>query len=192
MTGQVVGYARVSSADQNVDRQIEALGEVDRMFVDKVSAAASTRPQLEELVAYVRDGDTVLVKSADRLARSTVDLLGIVERIKGKGTAVRFVDTPSLDTDSAQGSFMLTILGAVAELERAMIRERQAEGIAMAKAKGKYRREPKLTVDQVIEARARIASGASKAAVARELGVSRQTLYSALAGDGAYGAQAAA
>lgn len=134
----------------------------------------------------------MLVKSADRLARSTVDLLSIVERIKGKGAAVRFVDTPSLDTDSAHGSFMLTIFGAVAEFERATIRECQAEGIAAAKAKGRYRCELKLTAAQIIEARVRIASGASKAAAARELGVSRQTLYTALAGDGVYGTQEAA
>ncbi|WP_445228214.1 recombinase family protein [Corynebacterium sp. H78] len=124
--GQVVGYVRVSSLDQNEARQVEALGEVDRLFVDRVSGATRDRPQLNELLTYVRTGDVVLVKSPDRLARSTTDLLGLLEELKAKGVQVRFVDTPQLSTDTPQGKFMLTILGAVAELERATIRERQA------------------------------------------------------------------
>jgi DNA invertase Pin-like site-specific DNA recombinase len=186
--GQVVGYARVSAADQNEARQLEAIGDVDRLFSEKVSGKNMDRQQLQEMLAYVREGDTIRVKSPDRLARSTTDLLGMVERLKAKGVALEFVDNPALNTETPQGSFMLTILGAVAELERATIRERQAEGIAIAKSAGKYERGPKLTFKQIEEARRRVAAGVPKAGVARDLGCSRQTLHAALSGTGKYSA----
>lgn len=185
--GQIVGYVRVSAADQNFSRQIDALGEVDRMFSEKVSGKnVDDRAQLREMLAYVRDGDTVRVKSPDRLARSTKDLLDLIEQLQAKSVAVEFVDNAALNTATPQGEFMLTILGAVAQLERATIRDRQAEGIAIAKKKGVYDREPKLTPKQIDHARKRIAQDAPKTTVARELGVSRQTLYSALNGQGKY------
>lgn len=177
--GQVVGYVRVSAVDQNEARQVEALGEVDRLFAEKVSGKdIGGRAQLREMLTYVRDGDVIRVKSPDRLSRSTRDLLDLVENLQAKGVEVEFVDNPALNTNTPQGEFMLTILAAVAQLERATIKERQAEGIALAKARGVYEREPKLTRPQVEEARARIANRVPKAAVARELGVSRQTLWS--------------
>lgn len=185
--GQVVGYVRVSAADQNEARQLEALGEVDRLFSEKVSGKnTSDREKLKEMMAYVREGDTVRVKSPDRLARSTTDLLSLVEQLRTKHVAVEFVDNPALNTDTPQGEFMLTILAAVAQLERATIRERQAEGIAIAKRNGVYDRGPKLTPEQIAEARQRSDSGVPKARVARDLGVSRQTLYAALSGTGKY------
>lgn len=184
--GQVVGYVRVSSADQNEARQVEAIGPVDRLFSEKVSGRTTSRAQLQEMLAYVREGDTVKVKSPDRLARSTTDLLGLVEQLRAKGVAVEFVDDPALNTDNPTGEFMLTILAAVAQLERATLRERQAEGIAIAKRKGVYNRGPKLTAEQVAEARRRVADGVPKAAVARSLAVSRQTLHTALKGEGRY------
>jgi DNA invertase Pin-like site-specific DNA recombinase len=185
-SGQVVGYARVSAADQNLARQIEALGELDRMFQDKASGKSTARPALQDMLEYVREGDTIRVKSADRLARSTTDLLSLVQDLRLKGVAVEFIETPAINTDSPQGEFMLTILAAVAQLERAMIRERQAEGIAIAKTRGVYARTPKLTPEQIAEARANIALEVPKAVVARSLGVSRATLYNALAGRGRY------
>ncbi len=184
--GQVVGYVRVSSADQNEARQVEAIGPVDRLFSEKVSGRTTSRAQLQEMLAYVREGDTVKVKSPDRLARSTTDLLGLVEQLRAKGVAVEFVDDPALNTDNPTGEFMLTSLAAVAQLERATLRERQAEGIAIAKRKGVYDRGPKLTAEQVAEARRRVADGVPKAAVARSLAVSRQTLHTALKGEGRY------
>lgn len=185
--GQVVGYVRVSAADQNDARQLEAIGNVDRLFAKKASGkSASDRERLQEMIAYVRDGDVVRVKSPDRLARSTRDLLGLVEQLAAKGVAVEFVDNPALNTNTPQGEFMLTILAAVAQHERATIRERQAEGIAIAKARGAYEREPKLTDGQLFTARELIARGVPKAVVARELGVSRQTLYTALNRNGVY------
>ncbi len=185
--GQVVGYVRVSAADQNPARQLEGIGEVDRLFEEKVSGKNMVdREQLTDLLAYVREGDTVRVKSPDRLARSTTDLLALVQQLRDKGGAVEFVDDPALNTDNPTGEFMLTILAAVAQLERATLRERQAEGIAIAKRKGVYDRGPKLTAEQVAEARRRVADGVPKAAVARSLAVSRQTLHTALKGEGRY------
>lgn len=184
--GQVVGYVRVSTIDQNEARQLEAIGEVDRLFSEKVSGKSREREQLEEMMDYVREGDVVRVKSPDRLSRSTRDLLALIEELRAKGVEVEFVDNPSLNTDTPQGEFMLTILGAVAQLERSVARERQAEGIAIAKASGVYDREPKLTDGQLSTARELVKHGVPKAAIARELGVSRQTLYTALAGKGVY------
>lgn len=186
--GQVVGYVRVSTLEQNEARQLEALGEVDRLFSEKVSGKSMEREQLEEMFAYVRTGDVVRVKSPDRLSRSTRDLLAMIEELRAKGVEVEFVDNPALNTDTPQGEFMLTILAAVAQLERSVARERQAEGIAIAKRNGVYDRPPVLTDEQLHAARTRVAQGAPKAVVARDLGVSRQTLYTALGGKGVYGA----
>lgn len=185
-TGQVVGYVRVSAIDQNEARQVAALGEVDRVFSEKVSGRTTQRPQLREMLAYVRDGDVVRVKSPDRLSRSTTDLLALIKQLRDKGVEVEFVDQPTLSTNTPQGTFMLAILGAVAELELATIRERQAEGIAIAKKKGVYARTKRLTPEQITEARERVETGVAHARVARELGVSRTTLYAALSGSGAY------
>ncbi|CEG86631.1 recombinase family protein [Propionibacterium freudenreichii] len=184
--GQTVGYVRVSTTDQNPARQLVAIGTVDRLFAEKISARTTDRPQLKAMLAYVRSGDVVKVKSPDRLARSTTDLLTLVNQLKDKDVQIQFIDQPALNTDSPQGEFMLTILGAVAQLERATIKERQAEGIALAKARGVYDRAPKLSADQIEQARRRIAEGVTKARVARDLGVSRQTLYAALAEQGRY------
>lgn len=186
--GQIVGYARVSTLDQNVARQLEAL-EVgcDKIFVEKVSAAkTSNRPQFQEMMRYLREGDILQVTSADRLARSTRDLLDIVQSLKDRGVQVEFLDNPALNTDTPQGEFMLTILAAVAQLERSIIRERQAEGIAIAKAKGKYDRAPKLSPEQAREVRRLDALGVPKTAIARKMGCSRHTVYAVLDGIGKY------
>lgn len=185
--GQIVGYVRVSAADQNDARQLAALGEVDELFSEKASVKdIGGRPQLQDLIKYVRKGDVVRVKSPERLARSTRDLLDIVERLQEKGVSLQFVDSPALNTDTPQGAFMLTILAAVAQVERQTIRERQAEGIAIAKQKGVYGRGTKIDVEQIAEAREQIDAGVPKPEVARRLGVSRQTLYTAFAGQGRY------
>lgn len=185
-SGQIVGYVRVSTTDQNPARQLEAIGTVDRLFSEKISARTTDRPQLQAMLSYVRSGDLVRVKSPDRLARSTTDLLTLVNDLKDKDVQIQFIDQPALNTDSPQGEFMLTILGAVAQLERATIKERQAEGIALAKARGVYNRTPKLSPDQIEQARRRITAGVPKAKIARDLNVSRQTLYTALTGQGQY------
>lgn len=191
MAGHIVGYARVSSADQNLARQIEALGDVAAIYEEKASAGDMNRPVLQDLIKYIAPGTIARVKSPDRLARSTRDLLDIIERLKSKGASVEFIDNPALNTDTPQGEFMLTILGAVAQLERATIRERQLEGSALAKKRGVYDRTPKLTPEQIEEARQRIEARVPKAVVARDLGVSRTTLYADLAGEGRYAQRAA-
>lgn len=191
--GQMVGYRRVSAADQNPARQLEGIGEVDRLFEEKVSGKnMADREQLTDLLAYVREGDTVRVKSPDRLARSTTDLLALVQQLRDKGVAVEFVDNPELSTETAHGEFMLTVLAGIAQMERRVIRERQAEDIAIAKRKGVYDRGPKLSPEQVQEPRQRVAEGVPKAKVARDLGVARQTLYAALKGEGRYAEQGVA
>lgn len=141
-------------------------------------------------MAFAQPGDTIRAKSIDRLARSTRDLLAIVDELLEGGVAVQFVDTPQLSVSTKEGRAMLTIFAAFAELERESIRERQLEGIAIAKADGKYRKSLKLSPDQIEHARQRIGLGVPKAAVARELGVSRQTLHTALRGEGRYSADA--
>lgn len=129
------------------------------------------------------------VKSPDRLARNTIDLLNIAHELNDKGVSLEFVDAPMLNVGSAQGEFMLTIYGGFAQMERAIIRERQAEGIAIAKAAGKYEKPASLTPEQVAEARRRVAAKVPKSVIARDLGVSRRTLYNALDGKGVYGGE---
>lgn len=186
--GQIVGYARVSAVDQNVSRQVKALEvECDKIFVEKVSAAkTSNRPQFQEMMRYLREGDVLQVTSADRLARSTRDLLDIVQSLKDRDVQVEFLDNPALNTDTPQGEFMLTILAAVAQLERSIIRERQAEGIAIARAAGKYDRAPKLSPEQAREVRRLDALGVPKTAIARKLNCSRHTVYAVLDRIGKY------
>ena len=184
MAGQTVGYVRVSSTDQNEARQVEALAGCERLFIDKASGKSTDRPQLSAVLDYVREGDTIRTPSMDRLARNTVDLLGLVESLTERGVTVEFIKerlTFSGDKGDHIGTLMLTILGGIAQFERALIKERQAEGIALAKERGVYKGRAKaLSAEQVAEAQERIASGVAKAKVARDLGVSRQTLYNAL------------
>ncbi|MDK8768946.1 recombinase family protein [Corynebacterium freneyi] len=181
--GQRVAYLRVSSAGQNVARQREAVGAVDAEFIDHVSGSTrSDRTELARAMDYLRAGDTLIVASIDRLARSTRDLHHIVEEIQAKGAGVEFVKeslhfSPGGGTDP-RDQLMLTVMGAIAAFERDLIRERQAEGIAAAKARGAYRGAPRaMTAEMVTEARRRIAAGETKAAVARDLKIGRATLY---------------
>lgn len=187
-TGQRFSYIRVSSADQNLARQREMIGPVDKEFLDKLSARSrSERPGLERCIDYLRDHDELYVASIDRLARSLVDLRSIIDRITEKGASVHFIKenlTFSKDSTDPRANLMLGILGSFAEFERAIIRERQAEGIALAKKAGKYKgRKRALTPAQVAEARRRAGAGESKVAIAKDLGVSRATLYRVLKND---------
>lgn len=187
--GQRVAYVRVSSTDQNPDRQYEAIGEVHRVFEDKVSGKTRDRPALSDLLAYVREGDHVRVASMDRLARSVVDLHELVDGLVNRRVSVEFVkESVSLAPGSSRpmDRLLLTVLGGIAEFERSLIRERQAEGIAAAKKKGVYDRPNSLSPGQVAEARHRASEGVPKSRIAREAGVSRTTLYEALAGRGVY------
>ncbi|WP_346057716.1 recombinase family protein [Leucobacter alluvii] len=186
-SGRVYGYARVSSIDQNLDRQHEALSGVDVLVEEKVSGKSrDDREKLRTLMDFAQAGDTIRTKSIDRLARNTRDLLDIIDELLAKGVSVEFVDTPQLSVSTKEGRAMITIFAAFAQLERESIRERQLEGIALAKAAGKYEKAAKLTPEQIAQARQRADSGVPKAKVARDLGVSRQTLYAALSGTGKY------
>lgn len=183
MAGQVVAYVRVSSVDQNPERQYEALTDADRVFEDRASGGSTDRPALAELMDYVREGDVVRVASMDRLARNLDDLRRLVRELTGKQVKVEFLKEGLTFTgdDSPMATLLLSMMGAVAEFERSLIRERQAEGIAIAKARGVYKGRAKaLSEDQIGEARRLVCEGFSKAKVARDLGVSRQTLYTAL------------
>ena len=145
--GQRVGYVRVSSVDQNTDRQLDGV-QLDRCFTDKASGKDTKRPQLEALVSFVRQGDTVVVHSMDRLARNLDDLRKLVSTLTKRGIKVQFVNESLTFSgeDSAMAMLLLSMLGAVAEFERSLIKERQREGIAIAKAKGVYLgRKPSLT-----------------------------------------------
>ena len=135
-----IGYIRVSTQEQNTMRQevlMQELG-VDEVYIDRLSGKNTDRPELKKMTDYVRKGDTVIVESISRFARNTRDLLDLVEKLSEKG--VEFVSKKeAIDTTTPTGKFMLTVFGAVAELEREYILQRQQEGIAIAKAEGKYR-----------------------------------------------------
>jgi DNA invertase Pin-like site-specific DNA recombinase len=191
MPGQVIAYVRVSSLDQNPERQLTSIraalaADPDRWFTDHASGGSTDRPALEAMLAHVRDQDAVVVASMDRLARSVVDLDRLVSGLTSRGIDVRFLKE-GLTFRSAERAdplavFQLQVMGAFAQLERALIRDRQREGIEAAKARGVYRgRARRLSPDQVAVARAEVASGVPKAVVARRLGIARQTLYDALA-----------
>jgi DNA invertase Pin-like site-specific DNA recombinase len=182
MMGQRIGYIRVSTTDQNTERQLENTV-LDRKFEDKASGKDTERPGLTQLLQFAREGDTVIVHSMDRLARNLDDLRRLVRTMTGRGIRVEFVKEGLTFTgdDSPMSQLLLSVMGAFAEFERSLIRERQREGIALAKIKGAYKgRKPALDKVKLDEARAAIANGVSKAAVARQLGVSRATLYAHL------------
>ncbi len=177
--GQHVGYLRVSMLDQNEVRQLDGL-ELDKTFTDKASGKDAKRPQLEHLLSFVREGDTVFCHSMDRLARNLDDLRRIVLGLTERGVHVVFVKENLTFTgvDSPMSNLLLSVMGAFAQFERELIRERQREGIAIAKRAGKYNgRKPSLTAERVAELRRLIDMGMSKAALARQFGISRDTLY---------------
>jgi DNA invertase Pin-like site-specific DNA recombinase len=179
MLGQRLGYIRVSTLDQHVDRQLEGI-EVDKTFIDTASGKDTKRPQLELLMSFARTGDTVVVHSMDRLARNLDDLRRIVHTLTGRGVRIEFVKEHLSFTgdDSPMAGLLLSVMGAFAEFERALIHERQREGIVLAKQRGAYKgRKKSLSQTAVAELRQRLTAGMSKAQVARELGISRQTLY---------------
>ena len=178
--GQRIGYVRVSSTDQNEDRQLEALGNLDRLFTDKASGKNTERPKLQELLNYAREGDTIVVHSMDRLARNMDDLRQIVKTQAARGICVQFIKENLIFTgdDSPMANLMLSVLGAVAQFERDLIKERQQEGIALAKKRGVYKgRKKSLSPEQIQEVQRRVAAGEMKLPLAREFGISRETLY---------------
>ena len=183
MNGQAVGYIRVSTADQNTDRQLDGVG-LDTVFTDRVSGKDTDREQLQAMLRHVRAGDTLHVHSLDRLARNLVDLRTLVDDLTSRGVTVTFHKenlTFTGGTGDPMATLMLNLLGSFAEFERAIIRERQREGINLAKQRGAYKgRKPTLTPQQADELRQRAAAGEPKAALARAYGISRETVYTYL------------
>lgn len=186
MVGQRIGYIRVSSYEQNPERQLEGVA-LDHSFTDRASGKDVHRPQLEALMRFVRQGDTVLVHSMDRLARNLDDLRRIVSMLTARRICIEFLKERLSFTgeDSPMANLMLSVMGAFAEFERALIKERQREGIALAKQRGAYRgRKRSLAAEQIAEVQRRANTGEKKAALAREFGISRETLYQYLRHNG--------
>jgi len=181
MTSQRIGYIRVSSLDQNAERQLDGI-HLDKVFTDKASGKDTNRPQLQAALNHIRAGDTLVVHSMDRLARNVEDMLRLVREMNDRGVSVEFVKENmrfTAGSDDPRSILMFTMLSAFTQFERSLIRERQREGIALAKAKGTvYKgRKPALTAEKAALLRKRIADGAQKSALAKEFGISRETLY---------------
>ncbi|WP_020590001.1 recombinase family protein [Desulfobacter curvatus] len=177
-----IGYRRVSSTNQKTDRQLDGVP-LDKIFEDKQTGKDTNRPQLQACLDYLREGDRLHVHSMDRLARSLADLQIMVQDLTSQGIVVKF-HTEGLEftgEDNPMSMLMLQIMGAVAEFERSLIRERQTEGIKKALAKGvKFGRSPKLTLADKYQIADLVEQGQEKNALAEQFGVSRQTIYRAL------------
>lgn len=179
-----LGYVRVSSFDQNHVRQLEGVT-VDKLYTDKCSGKDTNRPALAELLEYAREGDTVVVHSLDRLGRNLDDLRKLVSDLNQRGVTVQFIKEglTFVGDDSPMSKLLFNLLGSFAEFERSLIRERQREGIAVAKKEGKYKgRKPSLTEAQAVDLRKRAKAGEMKSRLANEYGISRETLYQYLRG----------
>ena len=184
MDGKRIGYVRVSTLDQSTARQLDGV-HLDKVFEDKASGKDTDRPQLQQCLEFVRDGDTLVVHSMDRLARNLDDLRRIVQDLTGRGVRVEFVHEQLSFTgeDTPMATLLLSVMGAFAEFERALIRERQREGIEIAKRNGVYRgRKRSLDPERIAELRRRALSGAPRSQLARDFGVSRETVYQYLRG----------
>jgi DNA invertase Pin-like site-specific DNA recombinase len=179
MSGKKIGYIRVSSFEQNPERQLEGLS-LNKKFIDKASGKNTIRPQLEAMIDYVRDGDTIIIHSMDRLARDLDDLRRLVTQFTDQQIRVEFVKEGLTFTgdDSSMSKLLLSIMGAFAEFERALIKERQMEGITLAKKRGVYKgRKAILSQEQVNEIKERVDQGNKKSHIARDFNISRETLY---------------
>ena len=175
-----IGYKRVSTTDQNTDRQLADV-QVEKVYEDKVSGKNTDRPALKELMAYIREGDVLVVHSMDRLARNLADLLNMVKDLTDRGVSVEFVkENLTFDSkdDSPMAKLMLSMIGAFSEFERNMILARQREGIIAARAKGIHLgRKQEVTDEQIAKIGEMVKLGIPKARIAKDLNISRGTLY---------------
>jgi DNA invertase Pin-like site-specific DNA recombinase len=183
--GKRVGYKRVSTVDQTTVRQLDGVT-LDKVFEDKLSGKDTQRPALQSAMDYLREGDVLVVHSLDRLARNLSDLLKLVEELNGRGVIVEFVKeglTFGVGDTTPMAKLQLQMLGAFAEFERSLIRERQREGIAIAKAAGVYKgRARKFDAATIEVIRGRVNARENVSEIARQFGVSRPTIYRALGG----------
>lgn len=171
-----VGYARVSTTGQSLDTQLEALSSCEKIFREKISGAKDDRPELQAMLEFVREGDTVQVTKLDRLARNTRHLLEISEYLQGKSVALNILNI-GINTATPTGKLMLTMIGAIATFEREMMLERQAEGIALAKLKGKYKGRKSTARNKAQEVIKLVEKGISKPEISRELGIGITSIY---------------
>lgn len=179
----LVGYARVSTDDQNLDLQLDALKAAgcEQLFSDKVTGAAKTKEGLVEAIKYLREGDMLVVWKLDRLGRTVKGLVELVEGFQARGVQFKSV-TDSIDTSTAAGRFFFHVMAALAEMERELIKERTRAGLNAARARGRLGgRKPKMDFSKVESAKQLLNSGMPGKDVARNLGVSRATLYRAIA-----------
>ena len=187
ITGQNIGYIRVSTTDQNTSRQLDNNIELHRTFIDKCSGKDTHRPELNTMLEFVRDGDCVYIHSMDRLARNLLDLKNIVLNLTQKGVKVIFVkENLSFDNDSKNpmSNLLLNIMGAFAEFERELIKERQKEGIIQAKKQGKHKgRKQSLSSEQIIKSKQLVSSRYKITEIAKQYQVSRSTIYNILGSD---------
>lgn len=172
----IIGYARVSTASQSLDVQLSELSSCSKIFQEKQSGAKATREQLELMLEFVRDGDTVMVTKLCRLARNTRHLLEIVEFLDQKQVALKVLNL-GIDTSTSTGRLMLTMIGAVAAFERELLLERQAEGIAAAKRKGRYLGCKPTAMAKAEEVQALLAEGVSKVEASNQLGISVSSIH---------------
>ena len=183
--GRIIGYKRVSSLEQNVARQLDGV-QLDVEFEDKASGKYMARPELSALIKTAYTGDTVVVHSMDRLARNLRDLKDIVSGLVAKGVQVQFIKENLIFSGKADpySELMLNLMGSFAEFERSLIKSRQAEGIAIAKAAGAYAgrggRPKTITADQIATIKARVAAGEMKTKIARDMKISREAIYKLL------------
>jgi len=182
--GRVLGYKRVSSLDQNTARQLDGV-KIDLEFEDKVSGKSMDRPKLQELMRTAYTGDLVVVHSMDRLARNLIDLKNIVSALVASGSQVQFLkeNLTFSGREDHYSKLMLNLMGSFAEFERSLIKSRQMEGIALKKAAGGYigkGRKPSITEEQRVIIRNRVNAGEKKTNIARDMNISRETIYSIL------------
>lgn len=179
----LVGYARVSTVDQSLDIQLQQLKDAgcERIFCEKLSGKDATRPELQKCMDWVRDGDVLIVTRLDRLARSIIDLRKIIATLEEKQTGFRCLHQP-MDTTTPEGRLMLNVLGAFAEFEMDIRSERQREGIAAAKAAGKYKHDPRITAEKIRRCRAQNPTFGAKE-VAQRLGCTQPTVYKKTPGE---------
>lgn len=175
----VVGYARVSTREQNLTAQIEALSAAgcERVYQEKESGADTARVELAALLDYVREGDVVIACKLDRIARSTRHLLEIVDTLESKGVGFRVLNNAAIDTTTASGKLMLSVLAAIGQFEREMMLERQRDGIEVAKREGKYKGRKATAKAKTDEVWGLLRAGRTKESIAKELSIGVASVY---------------